>query len=191
MPVCAGIAIYFGIGFAQSLKAIDRRDNANIALILAIALQFVGLLYSPIHQIPSQADRRQGKNLEELILSFKGDVYLSDHPWYLGKLKKPTQAHDMAVRDILRSSGSERWKNYLQHEMTTAITEKRYEAFIVDMKDFKLRAPDFDSHYALAESNLSRHLFHQMTSWDRKPTYLYVKRTDPHKPETDVDKPHD
>ena len=115
---------------------------------------------------------------------------MSAHPWYLGKLNKPTQAHDMTMSDILRVSGSDQWKQALQKEMGIAVAEKRYEAFIVDFKNFVLRPPDFSVYYELVESNLSGSALHPVTGWNRKPTYLYVRRTVQHRPKSDVDKPH-
>jgi hypothetical protein len=177
MPVYAGIAIYFGIGMSLSLKAIAGADNIRISLILVTALQFVSLLYLPAQQIPSLMHREQGEKLQKLILSFKNEVYLSDHPWYTGYLNKPVQAQDMAVRDILRWSGDEQWKQILEHEMAAAVEEERYEAIIVDFKNFSLRPSNFDAHYKLVESNLCEDAFQPLTGWDRMPRYLYVRRT--------------
>jgi len=84
MPVYAGIAIYFGVGLALSLKAIGEDAKIKTVLILATSLQFVNLFYSPEQQIPSPMDKQQGEKLQRLISSFEGEVYLSDHPWYLG-----------------------------------------------------------------------------------------------------------
>jgi len=187
MPAYAGIAIYFGIGLALSLKAAGRDDNIKTMIILATALQFVSLSYSFRQHIPSPLDRQQGEKLQQLISSFEGEVYLSDHPWYLGSLNKPTQAHDMAIRDILVAPGSWQWKQALAQDMATAIAEKRYEAFIVDFREFVLRVPDFEDHYELAEADLSGGAFHPVTGWDRRPNYLYVRRTVPKG--ADADKP--
>ena len=177
MPVYAGIAIYFGIGLASSLKATRWDGKIKTVMILAIALQFAILFYSPEQQIPSPADMEQGKKLQQLISIFKGEVYLSDHPWYSRNLNKPSQAPDIAVTDILRAFGSGKWKQVLEQDMATAVAEKRYEAFIVDFKEFALRVPDFETHYELVASNICGSAFHPVTGWDRRPTYLYVRRT--------------
>ncbi|MCD4653882.1 hypothetical protein K8T06_08085 [bacterium] len=130
MPAYAGIAIYFGIGFAFALKKIGSDGNIKIVIFLATSLQFVILFYSPNQQIPSAMDRQQGEKLQQLIMSFKGEVYLSDHPWYLANLNKPTQAQDMAIRDIMRGSKSKKWARILRQEMLTSIAEKKYEALL-------------------------------------------------------------
>jgi hypothetical protein len=188
MPVYAGIAIYFGIGLASSLKATRWDGKIKTVMILAIALQFAILFYSPEQQIPSPADMEQGKKLQQLISIFKGEVYLSDHPWYSRNLNKPSQAPDIAVTDILRASGSGKWKQVLEQDMATAVAEKRYEAFIVDFKEFALRVPDFEAHYELVASNICGSAFHPVTGWDRRPTYLYVRRTVQQNASADADK---
>jgi hypothetical protein len=192
MPVYAGIAIYFGIGLALALRAIGEAGNAKIVLVLAIGLQFLLLRYSPERQIPSAMDREQGERLLRLIASFKGEVYLSDHPWYLKIVNKPAQAQGMAVMDVLRGSKSGRsgqLKRILEQDMVAAIARKRYDAFIVDVKHFALRVPDFEAHYELVDSNLSGSAFHPVTGADRRPTYLYVRRTVRQDAAADADEP--
>jgi hypothetical protein len=189
MPVYAGIAIYFGIGFSLALKTIGGAGKIKIVLILATALQFVILLYSPKQQIPSPMDRQQGEKLQQLISSFKGEVYLSDHPWYLERLNKPSQAQDMAVRDILQGSESGQLKQILEQDMSDAVADKRYEAFIVDFEDFSLRVPDFETHYELVDSNLGGRDLRPVTGSARRPTYLYVRRTAQPNAAADEDKP--
>jgi hypothetical protein len=178
MPVYAGIAIYFGIGLALSLKAMGENDNVRTALILAALFQFANLFYSPGKQVPSSLDRQQGENLQKLVSGFQGEVYLPDHPWLLGSLNKPTQAQEMAVRDIYRAADSNQQKQMLERDMEAAIAENRFEAFIVDFKNFTMRSRDFEARYELVNSNLSGSAFHPVTGGDRRPMYLYVRRSD-------------
>jgi len=177
MPVYAGIAIYFGIGLALSSKAIGGEAPLGSLLIVAIAIQFVVLFYLPGEEIPSAMDRQRGEKLEQLVSGLKGEVYMPDHPWYLGKLGKATQAHRMAVIDIARSSGFAQWGEILAREMVTAVAEKRYDAFILDVADYELLVPEFNTNYKLVESNLSGSEFHPVTGLDRRPSLLYVRRT--------------
>jgi len=177
MPVYAGIAIYFGIGFAASLKVMGRNAPVESVLVLAVALQFVVLFYWPGEEIPSAMDRRQGEKLEQLVSGFKGEVYMSDHPWYLGMLGRATQAHRMAVKDLVRSPGFGQWGEILGQDMVAEVKEKRYEAFILDAEDYEMQLPGFKTNYMLVESNLSESVFHPVTGLDRRPTLLYVRRT--------------
>jgi hypothetical protein len=122
-------------------------------------------------------DRQRGEKLEQLVSGFKGEVYMPDHPWYLGRLGKATQAHRMAVADIVRSTGFGHWEEIVGQEMVTAVTEKRYEALILDVEDYELGVPAFSTNYKLVESNLSGSVFHPVTGSDRRPSLLYVRRT--------------
>jgi hypothetical protein len=177
MPAYAGVAIYFGIGWARMMSAAQRIEGLGWVAILVAALQFAGLAYWPPRELPSSIDSREGEKLEQLIGRFPGDVYLSDHPWYLGRVNRGTQAHDMALRDVLRGPAGERWKAALEHTMAAAVAREKYDAFIVDLEDFTLRVPDFEKHYRLVDSHLTGDAFYPVTGRpDRKPTYLYVRR---------------
>jgi hypothetical protein len=175
---------------AFALKASLRADNIKIILILAAIIQFANLWYSPIRQIPSQLHREQGEKLLRLISSFKGEVYLSYHPWYTGYLNKPFQAQHAAIGDVISLPGSKQWKQPLEQEMAAAVTEKKYEAFIVDRENFLLRPADFDTHYKLVESNLTKNVFYPVTGLRVAPTYLYVRRIVQQGSVTDADKLH-
>lgn len=177
MAAYAGIAIYFGIGLSSVFKMIVQNDVIKIIFILLITTQFASLFYPPLQQIPSAMDKQQGERLQQLISGFKGEVYLSGHPWYAQRMNKPSQAQDMAVLDIMRASGSEQWKQKLAQDMINAVSEKRYEAFIVDHKQFILRPRNFDKNYQLIDTNLSGDAFHPVAGSDFRPSFIYVRRT--------------
>lgn len=179
MPVYAGIAMYFGIGWSQSQQVMGQNNKLSFLLVLAAVIQFAGLVYPPGQQVPTTKNHEQGEELLRRIADFDGEVYLSDHPWYLEVLDKPSQAQDMALRDIVRASEVGEWKQTLKQEMAAAVGQGRYEAFIVDFRNFTLRPPNFEEHYDLVEMDISGGLFHPVAGWDRSPTYLYVRRSEP------------
>jgi hypothetical protein len=176
MAVYAGIAIYFGIGLDAALKGAARQAIVTLAILGVTMLQFMLLVYSPQQQIPTRADREQGERILQRVASIKGEVYWSDHPWYLEMIGKPMQAQEMAIMDVLRASGSGQWGRHLEQEMAMAVAEGRYAAFVVDFRDFSLRVPDFDDHYELVDTNLSGDSFRMVTGFDRHPRHLYVRR---------------
>ena len=180
MAVYAAIAIYFGIGLNAlldaALKGDGRASAVTLTLLGAAMLQFLLLFYWPPLQVPSRADRAQGERILQRVARIQGEVYWSDHPWYLRMIGKPTQAQDMAIIDVLRAPGSGQWKQLLERDMARAIAEGRYEAFVVDFEEFSLRVPDFDARYELADANLSGSFFRMVTGYDRHPRYLYVRR---------------
>lgn len=177
MPVYAGIAIYFGIGLELCLRRFGRIPSLKLLLVIAVLFQFLNLTYSPQTQIPKLAHKLAGERLMKRISSIPGEVYWSDHTWYLRMLGKPTQAPDVSVEDIIRGRKSERWKELLEQQMATAVASGRYEAFVTDFKDFPLRVPDFDIHYELVDSNLTGETFPPMTGWHRSPNFLYLRRS--------------
>ena len=177
MPLYAGIAIYFGIGLGLASKSVERQKTLPTVLAAATTLQFAGLFYMPDAQIPTGADKQQGEALSERLASFAGNVYMPEHPWYLGRLNKPTQAHRMALADILRAPKSAEWKRALEQEMANAIASGIYDAVVMDTKHFNLPLPEFERHYELVASNLSGNAFFPVTGAQFRPNYLYVARS--------------
>lgn len=188
MPLYAGVAIYFGVGLSHSLERLGRIPWLRLLLIVAAVLQFLNLFYLPQDQIPSLADREEGERLLNHIGGIKGEVYWADNPWYLHMLGRPMQSHVVGLVDIVRARWSEEWKLKLEGEMRAAVTSGKYEAFVSDFRDFTLRVPEFDTYYELVDSNLTANSFHPITHWDRKPTYLYLKRSTQHDTGLDVNK---
>jgi hypothetical protein len=106
MPAHAGISIYFGIGFAKFMQKYTDKQIYLIFGIILVLSQFLFFTYNPFNHIPSFKDKQQGVILINQIASFKGKVYLSDHPWYSGMLGKQTYGQDMAFLDIFRADDS-------------------------------------------------------------------------------------
>jgi hypothetical protein len=180
MSVYAGIAIYFGIGLNAALDAVLKADGrgsgARLAILGAAILQFLWLFYWPQLQVPSRADREQGERILQRVAEIPGEVYWSDHPWYLQMIDKPTQAQEMAIFDVVRASGSAQWRQLLEGEMAAVVAEGRYAAFVFDFQDFPHRVPGFGDHYELVDADLSGDAFRTVTGWDRRPRFLYVRR---------------
>jgi hypothetical protein len=188
MPLHAGIAIYFGIGLDLCLKRFGRVASLKLLVVLATLFQFLSLTFDPQEQIPNPAVKQAGEKLLQRISTIPGEVYWWDHPWYLHMLGKPMQAQEMAIDDVIRARKQGRWKQVLEQEMAAAVASGRYEAFVSDFKEFNLRPPDFDIYYELVDSNLTGNAFPPRTGWNRKPTFLYMRRPAQQSDSADADK---
>jgi hypothetical protein len=175
MPAAAGIAIYFGLGLAEAVHRLRDLPTARLAVTVCAAIQFLSLVYSPARQIPSVADQRAGEQLLERISEFPGEVYWSEHPWYLKVMGKPAQAQDMAVFDIVRGTRSAQLTQFLAADLAGAVDSGRYEAFVLDTPAFTLRPPGFETHYVLVDAGLTGRRFAPVTGARRKPTFLFVR----------------
>jgi len=88
-----------GQGGAQSI--------AQAAIYLLCVVQFSLLWYNPIAQLPTDEDKRAGHQLIEQIAAVDGPVFLPFHGYYAHMSGKTSMAHQMAVRDVLRSQDSQ------------------------------------------------------------------------------------
>jgi hypothetical protein len=177
MPAAAGVAIYFGIGLAAARQASRHRPLLALAIILATGIQFLMLMYSPAQQLPSSAGREEGEKLLRRISAVNGDVYWAEHPWYSVVLGKSPQAQAMAISDVVRAGGAQSVRESLEDEMTVAVEQERYAAFVVDFDSFVLRPPNFERHYQLVDAHLVDDAFHPVTGWIRAPRLLFVRRS--------------
>jgi hypothetical protein len=175
MPVHAGIAIYFGVGFAWALKNLGRHPRGEVALMMVAMLQFMTLFYWPQNHVPSAAARQEGERLLKRIASFEGEVYCAAHPWYLQVLGRPGQAQEAALADVFRGSGSEKWKQLLMPEWDKRVAEGRYEALVLDY-EASPQMPGFAARYQLMDAHLTGDAFRRATFGGRTPRYLYVRR---------------
>ena len=177
MPAAAGVAIFFGIGLAASRQASRQRPLLALAFTVAAGIQFWMLTYSPAGQVPPSAGRQEGEKLLQRISAIEGDVYWSDHPWYSFDLGKSAQAQAMALTDVIRAGASDSVRESLEDEMTAAVEQERYAAFVVDFVNFALRPPNFERHYQLVDAHLADDAFHPVTGWIRAPRFLFVRRS--------------
>ena len=176
MPAYAGIAIYFGMGLHISQSLFKSAPLRRIVpAVLAIA-QFGNLFYWPQNQLPSEKDRQTGYKILKIISNFDGDVFCSNHPWYLAMEGKPTNAFECPIWDIHRDKGTQNWQKMTQ-QMKTAIETQKYDAFILYQDQWELFTPIFYQYYRLEDSNLSGDAFTPVAGSPFKPTHLYVKKS--------------
>jgi hypothetical protein len=176
LPAYAGLAIAFGAGVGFALRALPPARPAQAIVLLAVLAQFARLAYAPQAQIPPAGGRAEGERLLRRAGAIDGPLWWSDHPGYLVALGRPPQAQDNALRDVLRADRGGRWSVALRESLRVAVAERRYAAFVTDFADFPLRPEGFEERYALADSALTGAAFRPVTGWDRRPTYLWVRR---------------
>jgi len=176
MPAAAGIAIFFGIGFAAATKVSTRRFVPTAAIAVA-AVQFLMLAYSPRDQVPTRESRAEGERLVRRVAAIDGEVYLPDHPWYAVAAGKAPRAQMMGIGDVIRARGSEVVAESLRDELRLDVDQERYAAFVVDTEQFLLRPEDFERHYRLVDAQLTSAAFLPLTGMQRAPRLLFIRRS--------------
>ncbi len=177
MPAYAAIILYSGIGFGLCLERLQGASSIKLILYFALSVQFVNVCYMPQKQVPSSKDRQKGEELLQQVSRFSGEVFWSAHPWYLEMIGKVPQAQEMAIGDILRTTGSEEIKHDLIEEISRAFSEARFDAIILDFEKIRMSNTAMDENYVLVDANWSGDSLESLTGWKRKPTFLYVRRS--------------
>ena len=145
MPAHAGLAMGFGLGLHASSSVEGRA--AWVGSLVAL-LQLASLLYDPRAAVPSADDRRAGDRLIESLRSTQGEVWLTHHAFLQRKAGKKSNAHLMAVLDVMRSSADFRGaKGRLEQESIEAIEARRFSLIVLDNRDFWF-LPALERNYA-------------------------------------------
>lgn len=118
---------------------------------------------------------KKSKEILDLISSFEGEVFCPDHPYYLLWVGKNYQAQTMAISDFINSSKLNNHKMKLISQINDQFKDRKFDAIILDIKDFFSEYFNFDKYYKLENSNLTGNHFIPLTGAPNKPQYLYIK----------------
>jgi len=142
MPLAAGVAVLFGLGWAE----IERRcreapgaiGQASATLFhLACAMQFLGLGYYPLKYVPRSRDVAAGNALVRTLRDLPGEVLVPYHSYLPVMAGKPGHFHAMAKAAVV-GVGRDETAERLQLESDEAIRARRYSAIILEAADQKL-----------------------------------------------------
>ena len=183
MPAFAGISILFGIGVHEIMQYAQRwspkeRVVVGIGVYSFCILQFAGLLYNPITQIPTRRDRNAGRALVGKLAQIPGRIFMPSHSGcYVPELmERCGSAHQMSISDI-RLFGSDDARTMLGEDYGRAIAEKRFDAILLDNGDPTLVA-EIEKHYVRQELDLGgTNVFWPLTGARTRPRLMFVPRT--------------
>lgn len=189
-PAYAFICILFGLAIHMILKLIHEVGTAEwkfmeIFVYLVCIMQFAGLAYNPLGQIPTQKDLEAGRKFVKTMAQMNGEIFVPFNGYLPTLAGKSSHAHAMAVSDILRGNGGE-VRARLTHEIRQAIREKRFAAVILNeplfvwfLKDiFPQLKKDIEENYVrqglLFDSDS---VFWPVTGARTRPEFIYVPRS--------------
>lgn len=139
MPALAVIAVLFGFAMAYLPQSVDGLKKTSLAarqrlkavISLAVICQLLWLAFNPWDWVPTGADRKAGDELVARIRGFEGDVIIPSAPYLAALAGKPTMAHQMALSDVLRASGSTDVKRKLTRQINRELGDLRYDAILL------------------------------------------------------------
>ena len=134
MPAHAVLAIYFGLGLDVLLNRLPRRsvDLWTQSPVYALCLiQFASLLYNPMNQVPSTADRAAGEELVRRLRSIDGEVLVLHHAYLASLAGKKSSAEPMALDEAIMALDHEQ-ATRLQSEIRSTVLSGKLTAIVLD-----------------------------------------------------------
>ncbi len=179
MTAYAIIAILFGLAFPAIFEylrtiSVHRQHHMKIYVYGICIIQFLGVVYNPLKQIPTRQDLEAGKKFVDELAQIPGDIFLVRHGYLLEFIGKQSFAQEMAIHDILSGDTGE-IKVRFSHEISEAIASKQFDAIIVDgvwwfsheiEQYYEQQQPVFDT-----ES-----VFWTVTGYRTRPEFIYVPK---------------
>jgi len=149
LPVYAVVAILFGLGVDTLQEALggslpSSRKRFERLLWAACLVQFTGLAYNPLLQVPSRRDRDAVRALEGLLAGIQGDIFLPGHPYLLTRAGKASHAHFSALNEAL-NHGSPEVQRALASQIREALAQRRFSALVLDSPEWF--RPYVEPHY--------------------------------------------
>ena len=163
--------------YAQRWSPKDR-VVVGIGVYSFCILQFAGLLYNPITQIPARRDRNAGRALVAKLAQIPGRIFMPYHSGcYVPELmERCRSAHQMSISDI-RQFGSDEARTMLADDYGRAIAEKRFDVILLDNGDPTLLA-EIEKHYVRQELDLGgANVLWPLTGSRTRPQLMFVPRT--------------
>jgi 4-amino-4-deoxy-L-arabinose transferase-like glycosyltransferase len=173
VPAYAGLSIIFGLGINWLVTHYEyKRISKNIflsALWLAISIQFICLIYNPIQQIPTQADRKAGDALVSELHNASGDVLIPYHNYLALFAGKKVNFH-MVTFDEIRGRFSK--KHPELRDILKQFHSTPFSLLIMDLPDNLI----INNHCAYIQNinYESAGTFYPVTGYSVRPTIRYA-----------------
>lgn len=175
LSILYGLAVHRLLGIIRSSAPAEGRCSLECLLSLACLVQFCGLAYNPMTQVPTGKDLMAGRALLGRIREIKGEVFVPGHPYLAALAGKKTHAGIVVLYEILAHTTGE-VSSRLMEDVRQAIRERRFGAVILDSRAW---FRGIDSCYSedgrVFEDDT---VFWPVTGAKLRPEHLYLPRED-------------
>jgi len=176
LPAIAAIILAFALGL-KNLFSTPRHNYIMPLIYLLIIVQF-GLLKYPIrHAMPSKQQLATGVTCLRRFSQVNGNVFWSDHCYYLTLASKPSQATQSAVFDVIHYSKDSTLIRQLSLQINDQFRQGFYDAVILDKGSSYLPYLHESDRYKLIDSNYFPQNVFTLNSREQMPKYLYAKKS--------------
>jgi 4-amino-4-deoxy-L-arabinose transferase-like glycosyltransferase len=180
LPAYAAVALLLPLGVAPLASFTVRRplpnvqtSLASIFVLLACVVQFLGLSYNPVRQIPTAADRAAGEALLQTLATVDGEVFMPWHGHLNSRIGKRTWAQQGLLSDVL-TGDNVALRDKVRNELSTALREQQFGAVVLDWNWLNL-AEEARPFYPIVEPLLTEPgVFIPVTGASTRPTTLLL-----------------
>jgi hypothetical protein len=167
--IIATIAIKIVI---EKSKKLDKNQIAESFIWLIIACQFVSLLYSPKHQIPSKETESASWELVSLLKHQKGDVYVMGNTYFARLAGKKVFTHSLLIWDLLQSTT--KYNKFIEDKFNSYLKNNKFD-LIIDYAGMSY--PYLDSTYIKADEAFKNpEQGWAVTGYTTRPNYIYYPK---------------
>jgi hypothetical protein len=179
LPVYLCIALFTGLAWGRMSARLQEQaallPAGQIAGCLLLCIQFLLLVYNPLHQIPTAADESQQRAFVQYIAKLPGDVYVPYHAHAALLAGKAGFAHQAAVWDVLRGDLDNPGTRSLKESISHALATRRFAAIIMDGEWSYLA--DLDRYYKQVSNGFPKeYSFREIVGWPVFPTDIFLPR---------------
>jgi hypothetical protein len=182
MPACAAAALMLGLGWDAGLSWANRiesrrRRTMELFVAVAVALQFVSLVYDPFRQVPRARDRQAGDQLVSDLARLEGSLLLPCHDYLTTRAGKSEHFHEMSLMAVIKS-GDDSTAIRLRAQLAEALRDRHWPWIVLDTRDWLWETVAL--HYEpRIEAIAADDVFWPATGMRRRPEALFTPRTDP------------
>lgn len=184
IPAVIGISFLLGLGYDRIFRWGDTANHQwRVTLVKIVAgvlvlLQFWFLVYNPIKQIPTAADKQAAQSFVTLLKSLPGEVLVFNHGSYYTPADKNSYFQSAKLGDILAASLQTENNNdavrgkMAEESVSQAIEGQYFDSIIADGKP-----EQFLPYYIVSKDPLfeDKNVFFPVTGARTHPNILLVR----------------
>jgi hypothetical protein len=143
IPAMMACSVLLGLGLDSVLERARHSrspDSARLAVLayVAVAIQWVGLLYAPARYVPDARDVAAGRRLVERIAAEPGDVLIPNHGYLARLAGRSGQVHALALANAVQGD-RHGYAKRVALAFDSTLAAGRYSLLVLDSGNFGAR----------------------------------------------------
>ena len=160
-------------GSPTQRPAARARATPRLAATLAIVVQLAILVYDPVAQIPTTADRTEGQHLVETLENLPGRLFIPSHDYLARRAGRPPTANLMPLMDVVKGANGP-VETGLWQALRDSLHARAWGAVVLDSKDWLLDEVQASGYTVIARPFNRPDVFWPRTGMRSRPEWVLV-----------------